>query len=106
MDDLSLFGSTFDTCLDNLSRVLIRCKEKDLLLNWEKCHFMLQRGIVLGHIISKDGIQVDKAKVDLISNLPPPRNIKDIRSFSATQDSTGASSKISVTLLDLLANFL
>ena len=81
MDDLSLFGSTFDTCLDNLSRVLIRCKEKNLLLNWEKCHFMVQRGIVLGHIISKDGIQVDKAKVDLISNLPPPRNIRGIRSF-------------------------
>ena len=78
MDDLSLFGSTFDTCLDNLSRVLIRCKEKNLLLNWEKCHFMVQRGIVLGHIISKDGIQVDKAKVDLISNLPPPRNIRGI----------------------------
>src|SRR3954466_14904615 len=57
MDDLSLFGSTFDTCLDNLSRVLIRCKEKNLLLNWEKCHFMVQRGIVLGRIISKDGIQ-------------------------------------------------
>src|SRR5436190_3724218 len=81
MDDLSLFGSTFDTCLDNLSRVLVRCKEKNLLLNWEKCHFMVQRGIVLGHIISKDGIQVDKAKVDLISNLPPPRNIRGIRSF-------------------------
>src|SRR5436189_2941366 len=81
IDDLSLFGSTFDTCLDNLSRVLVRCKEKNLLLNWEKCHFMVQRGIVLGHIIAKDGIQVDKAKVDMISNLPPPRNIKGIRSF-------------------------
>src|SRR3954466_13397259 len=79
MDDLSLFGSTFDNCLDNLTRVLVRCKEKNLLLNWEKCHFMVQKGIVLGHIISKDGIQVDKAKVDLISNLPPPRNIKGIR---------------------------
>src|SRR5436189_1889271 len=42
---------------------------------------MVQKGIVLGHIISKDGIQVDKAKVDLISTLPPPRNIKGIRSF-------------------------
>src|SRR4051812_20444240 len=58
MDDLSIFGSTFDTCLDNLSRVLIRCKDKNLLLNWEKCHFVVQKGIVLSHIISKDGIQV------------------------------------------------
>ena len=81
MDDLSLFGSTFDDCLTNLSRVLVRCKEKNLLLNWEKCHFMVQQGIVLGHIISKDGIEVDKAKVDLISKLPPPRNVKGIHSF-------------------------
>src|SRR3954462_13326357 len=81
MDDLSLFGSTFDNCLDNLTHVLVRCKEKNLLLNWEKCHFMVQKGIVLGHIISKDEIQVDKTKVDLIFTLPPFRNIKAIRSF-------------------------
>src|SRR5256886_10852538 len=53
MDDLSIFCFTFDTCPDNLSRVLIRCKDKNLLLNWEKCDFMVQKGIVLGHIISK-----------------------------------------------------
>src|SRR3954468_18675211 len=81
MDDPSLFGSTFDDYLTNLSRVLVRCKEKNLLLNWEKCHFMVQQGIVLGHIISKNGIEVDKAKVDLISKLPSLRNVKGIRSF-------------------------
>ncbi|RVW86174.1 Retrovirus-related Pol polyprotein from transposon 17.6 [Vitis vinifera] len=61
--------------------VLQRCIEKDLVLNWEKCHFMVQQGIVLGHIISKNGIEVDKAKVELIVKLPPPTNVKGIRQF-------------------------
>ena len=51
------------------------------MLNWEKCHFMVQQGIVLGHIISKNGIEVDKAKVELIVKLPPPTNVKGIRQF-------------------------
>jgi hypothetical protein len=61
--------------------VLVRCKEKNLVLNWKKCHFMFKQGIVLGHVISHRGIEVDKAKVDLISNLPPPRTVKEIHSF-------------------------
>ncbi|KAF5476286.1 hypothetical protein F2P56_008017, partial [Juglans regia] len=52
MDDFSVFGSSFDACLTNLQAVLARCEEKHLLLNWEKCHFMVQQGIVLGHIVS------------------------------------------------------
>ncbi|RVW21672.1 Retrovirus-related Pol polyprotein from transposon 297 [Vitis vinifera] len=63
IDDIIIFGSAFDECLVNLEAVLNRCIEKDLVLNWEKCHFMVQQGIVLGHIISKQGIEVDKAKV-------------------------------------------
>ena len=51
------------------------------MLNWEKCHFMVTQGIVLGHIVSNKGIEVDKAKVELISNLPTPKCVKDIRSF-------------------------
>ena len=51
------------------------------MLNWEKCHFMVTQGIVLGYIVSKDGIEVDKAKVELISNLPTPKCVRDIRSF-------------------------
>jgi hypothetical protein len=81
MDDFSVFGSSFGECLYHLTLVLIRCKEKNLVLNWEKCHFMVKQGIVLGHVISSKGIEVDKAKVDLISSLPPPRTVKDIRSF-------------------------
>jgi hypothetical protein len=81
MDDFSVLGSSFQECLDRLTLVLVRCKEKNLVLNWEKCHFMVKQGIVLGHVISQRGIEVDKAKVDLISNLPPPRTVKEIRSF-------------------------
>jgi hypothetical protein len=81
MDNFSVFGSSFEECLHHLTLVLVRCKEKNLVLNWEKCHFMVQQRIVLGHVISRLGIEVDKAKVDLISNLPPPRTVKEVRSF-------------------------
>ncbi|RVW30559.1 Retrovirus-related Pol polyprotein from transposon 297 [Vitis vinifera] len=63
MDDITVYGGTFEECLVNLEAVLHRCIEKDLVLNWEKCHFMVRQGIVLGHIISEKGIEVDKAKV-------------------------------------------
>ena len=76
MDDITIYGSTFEECLVNLEAVLNRCIENDLVLNWEKCHFMVQQGIVLGHIISKKGIEVDKAKVELIIKLPSPTTIK------------------------------
>ena len=81
MDDFSVFGDSFESCLENLRKVLERCQEKNIVLNWEKCHFMVTQGIVLGHIVSKDGIEVDKAKVELISNLPTPKCVRDIRSF-------------------------
>ncbi|XP_065629882.1 uncharacterized protein LOC136067643 [Quercus suber] len=64
MDDLSVFGDSFDDCLNNLKLVLARCEEKGLVLNWEKCHFMVTSGIVLGHVVSSRGIEVDKAKID------------------------------------------
>ncbi|KAH9716760.1 hypothetical protein KPL71_021571 [Citrus sinensis] len=81
MDDFSVFGDSFDQCLHHLTLVLQRCIEKNLVLNWEKCHFMVKKGIVLGHIISSKGIEVDKAKVDLISNLPPPKTVREVRYF-------------------------
>ncbi|GKB33500.1 reverse transcriptase domain-containing protein [Tanacetum coccineum] len=61
--------------------MLQHCKEANLVLNWEKCHFMVKEGIVLGHKLSSAGLEVDKAKIDVISKLPPPANIKGIRSF-------------------------
>ena len=81
MDDFSIFGSSFDVCLSNLEIVLKRCVDTNLILNWEKCHFIVTKGIVLGHKISSRGIEVDKDKVDIIENLPPPVNVKGIRSF-------------------------
>ncbi|GJT35857.1 reverse transcriptase domain-containing protein [Tanacetum coccineum] len=47
----------------------------------EKCHFMVKEGIVLGHKISKSGIEVDKVKVDVIAKLPHPTSVKGIQSF-------------------------
>ena len=81
MDDITVYGGSFEECLINLETVLHRCIEKNLVLNWEKCHFMVVQGIVLGHIISEKGIEVDKAKVDLISKLPSPTNVKTVRQF-------------------------
>ncbi|RVW95570.1 Retrovirus-related Pol polyprotein from transposon 17.6 [Vitis vinifera] len=81
MDDITVYGGTFEECLVNLEAVLHRCIEKDLVLNWEKCHFMVHQGIVLGHIISEKGIEVDKAKVELIVKLPSPTTVKGVRQF-------------------------
>ncbi|GJW66072.1 reverse transcriptase domain-containing protein [Tanacetum coccineum] len=81
MDDLSVFGDSFDSCLSNLEKMLKRCEDTNLVLNWEKCHFMCREGIVLGHKISKSGIEVDRAKVDVIDKLPHPTTIKGVRSF-------------------------
>ncbi|XP_062094143.1 uncharacterized protein LOC133800207 [Humulus lupulus] len=81
MDDFLVFGSSFDMCLQNLEKVLKRCEESNLVLNWEKCHFMVSEGIVLGHKILSNGIEVDRAKVSTIENLPPPISVKGVRSF-------------------------
>ena len=78
MDDFSVFGSSFDVWLANLSTVLKRCEEVNLVLGWEKSHFMVQEGIILGHKVSKKGIEIDKAKVDLISNKPVPSSVKQV----------------------------
>ncbi|XP_068323129.1 uncharacterized protein, partial [Pyrus communis] len=81
MDDFSVFGSSFDNCLDNLTLILKRCVETNLVLNWEKCHFMVKQGIVLGHIVSEKGIEVDKSKIDLVRHLPSPTSVREVRSF-------------------------
>ncbi|KAH9802215.1 hypothetical protein KPL71_001288 [Citrus sinensis] len=77
MDDFSVFGEIYSNYLHNLEEVLKRCEMTNLVLNWEKCHFIVQEGIVLGHKISKDGIEVDKAKIEVIDKLPPPTSVKD-----------------------------
>ena len=81
MDDFSVLGKSFDNCLENLRQTLIRCEETNLVLNWEKCHFMVKEGIVLGHQISERGIEVNKVKIETIEKLLPPSSVKGRRSF-------------------------
>ena len=81
MYDFTVYGSNFEHYLQNLGTVLHRCQDKNLAWNWEKCHFMVAEGIVLGHRISAVGLEVDQAKVSIIKKLLPPTTVKGIRSF-------------------------
>nr|GFA03827.1 reverse transcriptase domain-containing protein [Tanacetum cinerariifolium] len=81
MDDFSVFGNSFKNCLSRLDKMLQWCEDTNLILNWEKSHFMVKEGIVLSHKISKNGIEVDRAKVDVIAKLPHPMTVKGIRCF-------------------------
>nr|GFB16242.1 reverse transcriptase domain-containing protein [Tanacetum cinerariifolium] len=76
MDDFSVFGNSFKTCLSYLDKMLKRCEDTNICLNWEKIHFMVKEGIVLGHQILKNEIKVDEAKVDVITKLPHPTTVK------------------------------
>ncbi|GJR12036.1 reverse transcriptase domain-containing protein [Tanacetum coccineum] len=76
MDDFSVFGDSFSSCLSHLDKMLKRCEDTNLVLNWETCHFMVKDGVVLGHKISKSEIEVDRAKVDVIAKLPHPTSVK------------------------------
>jgi hypothetical protein len=81
MDDFSVYGKMFMNCLANLDKVLTRCAEVDLVLNWRKCHFSVKQGIVLGHVIYERGISVDRAKVETVEQPPPPTDVKSLRSY-------------------------
>nr|GFC51629.1 reverse transcriptase domain-containing protein [Tanacetum cinerariifolium] len=76
MDDFSVFGNSFENCLSRLDKMLQRCEDTKFCLNWEKSHFMIKEGIVLGHKIFKNRIEVDKAKIDVIAKLPHPTTVK------------------------------
>ena len=73
MDDFTPYGVSFQEALENLERVLKRCIQAQLSLRTQKCHMMMSEGIVLGHFISSQGIQVDPSKIEVIKNLPLPR---------------------------------
>ena len=81
MDDFTVYGDSFDKCLENLSLILKRCIETNIVLNYEKCYFMVEQGIVLGHIVSSRGLEVDKAKIDVISSLPYPSCLRKVCFF-------------------------
>ena len=81
MDDFSVFGQSFDACLEHLTQILDVCVKKRLVLSWVKSHFMVREGTVLGHLVSSKGLKVDKAKVEVIQDLALPTSIRELRSF-------------------------
>ncbi|KAL0358206.1 UNVERIFIED_CONTAM: Retrovirus-related Pol polyprotein from transposon.6 [Sesamum calycinum] len=81
MDDFTVYGNSFNGCLNKLAKVLERCIDKNLVLNYEKCHFMVDQGLILGHVVSSKGIEVDQAKIDVIKSLSYPASVGEIRSF-------------------------
>nr|GFB63007.1 reverse transcriptase domain-containing protein [Tanacetum cinerariifolium] len=112
MDDFLVFGNSFQSCLSHLERMLKRCEDTNLCLNWEKSHFMDKEGIVLGHKISKQRIEVDKSKVDVITKLPHPtidkvlgqRRDKHFRPTQyASKSMTEAESNYTTTEKEMLA---
>lgn len=66
MDDFEVYDDSFDECLDSLTKVLKRCLESNFILNFKKCHFMVNQWLILGYVVSLKGIEVHKVKVDVI----------------------------------------
>ena len=81
MDNFSVLGNDFDSCLAHLTKILEVCVRKRSVLSWEKSHFMVREGVVLVHLVSGKGLEVDKAKIEVIQNLPLPTNLRDLCSF-------------------------
>nr|GEU42731.1 reverse transcriptase domain-containing protein [Tanacetum cinerariifolium] len=81
MDDFLVFGDSFSSCISHLDTMLQRCEDTNLVLNWEKCYFMVKEEIVFGYKISKNRLKVDRSKVDVIAKMPYPTNVKGVRSF-------------------------
>nr|GEY19430.1 transposon Ty3-I Gag-Pol polyprotein [Tanacetum cinerariifolium] len=86
MDGFSVIGDSFSSCLSHLDTMLQRCEDTNLVLNWEKCHFMVKEGIVLGHKISKNGLEVDRDKVDVIVNFHHRPQLKGLGASWVMQD--------------------
>ncbi|GJT82323.1 reverse transcriptase domain-containing protein [Tanacetum coccineum] len=104
MDDFSVFGDSFSSCLSHLDKMLKRCEDTNLVLNWEKCHFMVKEDIVLGHKISKFRIEVDKAKVDVIGAVLGKRKTKHFQPIHyASKTMTDAQAHYTTTEKELLA---
>ena len=81
MDDFFVFGDDFDNCLAHLTKILKVCNRKRHVLSWEKSHFIVREGVVLGHLVLGEGLEVDKAKIEVIQNLPLPTTLQDLWSF-------------------------
>ena len=84
MDDFTPYGRDFEEALKNLEKVLTWCEQTQLCLSTKKCHMMMSEGVVLGHFISTDGIQVDPYKIRVIENIPTPGTQKEVRIFQTS----------------------
>ena len=80
-NDFVVCGTTFDNCLYNLTKVLQRCRQSNLVLNWEQCRFMVREGIVFGHKVSKKGIEIDNSNINALENLPVPQDMNNLKMF-------------------------
>ena len=105
MDDLTVFGNSFDMCLLNLEAVLTRCEEKGLVLNWEKCYFMIPNGIVLGHIVSEGGIELINLILISCLNCPPLKWSKTLGLFLGMLTFIAGSVRTFQRFPDRCANF-
>lgn len=81
IDEFSFVGYSIGLCLSHFVEELKRCENFNLVLNWEKCHFMVRECIILGHRIFEKGIEVDRAKIEVVERLPPPISLKSITCF-------------------------
>nr|GFA15240.1 retrovirus-related Pol polyprotein [Tanacetum cinerariifolium] len=104
MDDFSVFGNSFENCLSRLDKMLQRCEDTNLSLNWEKSLFMVKEGIVLGHKIFKNGIEVDKAKIDVIAKLPHPTTVLLLQEFDFKVLDTKGAENLAADHLSRLEN--
>ena len=80
-NDFVVCGTTFDNCLYNRTKVLLRCRQSNLVLNWEQCCFMEREGKVFGHKVLEKGIEIDRTNINVIENLPIPLDIKNLKKF-------------------------
>jgi hypothetical protein len=81
MDDFVVYNNTFDKCLYNLDQVLQECRKAKLVLNWERCCFMIGEGKVFEHKISEKVIEIDKSGLEPLKELPKPRDVKGLQKF-------------------------
>ncbi|GJZ55473.1 reverse transcriptase domain-containing protein [Tanacetum coccineum] len=101
MDDFLVFGNSFENCLSRVDKMLQRCEDTNLCLNWEKSHFMVKEGIVLGHKIPKKGIEVDKAKINAVLGQRYEKHFRPIHYASKTMNE--AESHYTTTEKEMLA---
>jgi hypothetical protein len=105
MDDFSVYGTSFDNCLHNLDKVLQRCEETNLVLNLDKCHFMVNEGIVLGQKSLKEALKLIEQRLKQLRKCPVPGMLKVFAVFLVMLVFIGGLLKISLRFQSLLLIF-